>query len=84
MRGHGGCWMGCLLLGYEKAERHIYGFADADAGGDGDGGGAKAVVEDAQGGFGAGDVETVLREGDPHCLAETAGAGAEQLGLYGS
>ena len=77
-------YMASSLLRCDKTELHIYGFADADAGGDGDGGWAKAVVEDAQGGFGAGDVEAVLCEGDAHCLAETAGAGAEQLGLYGS
>jgi hypothetical protein len=69
--------VGSLFLSHDETEGHVYGFADADAGGDGDGGGAKAIVEDAQGGFGAGDVETVLREGDPQSLAETAGAGAE-------
>jgi len=76
MNGEPG-YMANSLLRHDKTEGHVYGFADADAGGDGDRGGVEAVVEDAEGGFGAGDVETVFGQGDAQGLAESAGAGAE-------
>jgi len=64
----------CSFCGGEETERHVDGFADADAGGGGDGGWAEAVVEDAEGGSGAGYVDIVFGEGDRHGLAEAAGA----------
>jgi hypothetical protein len=72
------------LLSHDKTERHLYGLADADAGRSQDGGRTKAVVENPQGRFGTGDIETILGEGDPECLAETTGTRAEELRLYGS
>ncbi len=76
-------WGARVFVGHEEAEGHVDGFGDAYAGGGDDGGWAEAVVEDAEGGFGAGDVDVVFGEGDAQGLAETAGAGAEELRLYG-
>ena len=76
-------WWASSFRRSEETEGQVLGLADADAGGGGDGGWAEAVVEDAQGRFGAGDVEAIFGEGDAQGLAEAAGAGAEEVWFGG-